>query len=101
MNVKRLVTGESITHDTAVQTPSPPGPIWWPTFWPPSATSMAGSAAGRLRPWHLQQKDCRYRLAGESGVDQPKWTATVRFENPDGSLVMQESCQGTHRECWI
>jgi len=32
-----------------------------------SATSMAGSAAGRLRPWHLQQKDCRYRLAGRSG----------------------------------
>jgi hypothetical protein len=67
-----------------------------------SATSMAGSAAGRLRPWHLQQKDCRYRLAGGSGeMTNPKWTATVRFENPDGSLVMQESCQGTHRECWI
>ena len=34
-------------------------------------------------------------------MTNPKWTATVRFENPDGSLVMQESCQGTHRECWI
>jgi hypothetical protein len=26
-----------------------------------------------------------------------KWIATVRFESP--TLVLQESCQGSHREC--
>ena len=33
--------------------------------------------------------------------DQPQMDRDRPFENPDGSLVMQESCQGTHRECWI
>ena len=28
-----------------------------------------------------------------------KWIATVRFEAPDVSLVLEESCQGTRQEC--
>jgi hypothetical protein len=31
-------------------------------------------------------------------MTEPRWIATVRFEWPDGS-AMQESCQGSHREC--
>ena len=98
--MKRLVTGESITHDTAVQTLRRRGR---------SVADMlafrnvdGGLGGGTVTSVAPSAK----RLSVSSGRrkrrnDQPKWTATVRFENPDGSLVMQESCQGTHRECWI